>query len=218
MGKQLSELYANNGNETEIQDTDSKLTQLREKQIKGIMTRAKAKWGVEGETCSRYFCNFEKRNFVEKTIPNLTLDDGRVIEDIKLIFSEQKEYYKNLYFSKQTVISQDNLGIFFDNDNPFVTKLTEGAMVGMEGELALPECLNVLKNMSNGKSPGLDGFTSEFYKFFWIDIQEYVIKSLYFAYENSLLSVSQKTKVNYLLTEGGKAKTFIKKIGVRYLY
>jgi hypothetical protein len=30
--------------------------------------------------------------------------------------------------------------------------------------------------MSNGKSPGLDGFTSEFYKFFWIDIQEYVIK------------------------------------------
>jgi hypothetical protein len=33
--KQLSELYANNGKETEIQDTESKLTQLREKQIKG---------------------------------------------------------------------------------------------------------------------------------------------------------------------------------------
>jgi hypothetical protein len=32
----------------------------------------------------------------------------------------------------------------------------------MEGELTLPECLNVLKNMSNGKSPGVDGFTSEF--------------------------------------------------------
>ena len=44
--KQPSELYANNGNETEIQDTESKLTQLREKQIKGIMTRVKAKWRV----------------------------------------------------------------------------------------------------------------------------------------------------------------------------
>ena len=174
------------------------------------MTRAK--WRVEGERCSRYFCNLEKRNFVEKTISNLTLDDGRVIEDIKLNLSEQKEYYKNLYSSKQTVISQDNSGIFFDNDNPFLTKLTEDEMVGMEGELTLPECLNVLKNMSNGKSPGLDGFTSEFYKFFWIDIQEYVIKSLNFAYENSLLSVSQKTRVNYLLTEGGKAKTFIKEL------
>jgi hypothetical protein len=39
--KQLSEVYANNGNETETQDTESKLTQLREKKIKGIMTRAK---------------------------------------------------------------------------------------------------------------------------------------------------------------------------------
>jgi hypothetical protein len=47
--KQLSELNANNGNETEIQDTESKLTQLREKQIKGIMTRVKAKWRVGGE-------------------------------------------------------------------------------------------------------------------------------------------------------------------------
>jgi len=26
-------------------------------------------------------------------------------------------------------------------------------MVGMEGELTLPECLNVLKNMSKEKSP-----------------------------------------------------------------
>jgi hypothetical protein len=52
-----------------------------------------------------------------------------------------------------------------------------------EGELTLPEYLNVLKNISNGKSPGLDGFTSEFYKLFWIDIQEYVIKSLNVAYE-----------------------------------
>jgi hypothetical protein len=85
------------------------------------MTRAKRR--VEGERCSRYFCNLEKRNFVEKTIPYLIVDDGRVIEDIKLNLSEQKEYYKNLYSSKQTVISQDNSGIFFDNDNPFLTKL-----------------------------------------------------------------------------------------------
>jgi hypothetical protein len=63
-------------------------------------------------------------------------------------------------------------------------------MVGMEGELTLPECLNVLKNMSNGKSPGLDGFTNEFYKFFWIDIQEYVIKSLNFAYEKNIPELS----------------------------
>ena len=172
------------------------------------MTRAK--WRVEGERCSRYFCNLEKRNFVEKTIPNLTLDDGRVIEDIKLNLSEQKEYYKNLYSSKQTVISQDNSGIFFDNDNPFLTKLTEDKMVGMEGELTLPECLIVLKNISNGKSPCLDGFIREFCKFFWIDIQIHAIKSLDLAYENSLLSVSQKQGLITCLPKEGKPKHLLK--------
>jgi hypothetical protein len=63
-------------------------------------------------------------------------------------------------------------------------------MVGMEGELTLPECLNVLKNMSNGKSPGLDGFTSEFYKFFWIDFQEYVIKNFVFLNYRSIYYIS----------------------------
>ena len=64
--------------------------------------------------------------------------------------------------------------------------------------------------MSNGKSPGLDGFTSEFYKFFWIDIQEYVIKSLNFAYENSLLSVSQKQGLITCLPKEGKPKHLLK--------
>ena len=68
----------------------------------------------------------------------------------------------------------------------FKWTITEDEMVAMEGDLALPEYLNVLKNISNGKSPGLDGFTSEFYKLFWIDIQEYVITSLNVAYALSI--------------------------------
>jgi hypothetical protein len=69
-------------------------------------------------------------------------------------------------------------------------------MVGMEGELILPECIIVLKNMSNRKSPCLDGFTSKFYKFFWIDIQEYVIKSLNFADEKRKgLSLSKNISI-----------------------
>jgi hypothetical protein len=33
------------------------------------------------------------------------------------------------------------------------------------------EMLVALKNMKNGKSPGLDGFTTEYYKFFWSDLK-----------------------------------------------
>jgi hypothetical protein len=45
-----------------------------------------------------------------------------------------------------------------------------------------------------------------FFKFIWIDIQEYVIKSLNFAYENSLLSVSQKQGLITCLPKEGTPK------------
>jgi hypothetical protein len=40
----------------------------------------------------------------------------------------------------------------------------------LEGNLSFKECGESLKLMKNGKSPGSDGFTVDFYKFFWNDI------------------------------------------------
>jgi len=39
----------------------SKLQSIREIKIRRIVTHAKAKWRIEGEKCSRYFCNLEKK-------------------------------------------------------------------------------------------------------------------------------------------------------------
>jgi hypothetical protein len=40
----------------------------------------------------------------------------------------------------------------------------------LEGNLSFKECGESLKLMKNGKSPGSNGFTVDFYKFFWNDI------------------------------------------------
>ena len=45
--------------------------------------------------------------------------------------------------------------------------------------------------MKNGKSAGTDGFTSEFYKFFWVDIGNEVLKSLNEAFYAGELSQTQ---------------------------
>ena len=39
-----------------------------------------------------------------------------------------------------------------------------------EGKITLEELKSVFKYMSNGKSPGSDGFTAELYKFFMPDL------------------------------------------------
>ena len=45
--------------------------------------------------------------------------------------------------------------------------------------------------MNNFKSPGIDGFTVEFYKFFWNDIKIPLMKCLNESLDNGKFSVSQ---------------------------
>ena len=48
-----------------------------------------------------------------------------------------------------------------------VPKLSNEEAKLLEGNLRFKEVSEVLKNMKNDKSPGADGFTAEFFKFFF---------------------------------------------------
>jgi hypothetical protein len=74
--------------------------------------------------------------------------------------------------SIKSYISLVHSPIYLPFKNPFcVTKPTKEEVVKCEGYLTFQECLFSLKNMKNLKSPDIDGFTVEFYKFFWNDIR-----------------------------------------------
>jgi hypothetical protein len=51
-----------------------------------------------------------------------------------------------------------------------ISKLFVNQTKLMEGKISKEEATLALSNMKNSKSPGSDGFTAEFYKFFWKDI------------------------------------------------
>jgi hypothetical protein len=68
--------------------------------------------------------------------------------------------------------------IFFDENNPFIKKLNLEESEALEGDLKPDEMLVALKSMKNGKSPGLDGFTTEFYYFFWSDLKYFAVRSV----------------------------------------
>ena len=129
------------------------------------MARAKARWQVEGERCTNYFCNLEKRHYKEKIISNIIQDDKEISDQFQIL-DAQKTFYENLYSSSLPVFNQEHEGLFFDKENPFLNFLSNDEMLLCEGNLNKGECLDALKNMKNGKSPGIDGFTAEFYIFF----------------------------------------------------
>ena len=164
----LEHKFSNNPTEeikNEIQSIEEKLITFREKRINGIMARAKARWEVEGEKCTNYFCYLEKRQYHEKIIPMLYEINGEEILDQFKILDEQKQFYEKLYSSSDPVVTQEHEDLFFDN--PYINKLTDEQKMLAECNLDKTECLNSFKNMKNGKSPGLDGFTTEFYNFFF---------------------------------------------------
>ena len=156
-----------------------------------------------------YFLNLEKHNFENKNITQLQIGDEKVITERDEILKEQYNFYKKLY-SKPVSTGRDLQqceAIFLEN---IVPELNEDLSSFCEGLLSEPECLCALKGMENNKSPGIDGFPIEFYKFFWNDIKNLVIQSLNYAFVKGSLSKDQKRGLITLVPKKDKDRLFLK--------
>ena len=90
------------------------------------------------------------------------------------------------------------------------SKLSDHDSEKVEGEITHNELGETLKNMKNGKSPGQDGFTVEFLKFFWIDISSFVLRSLNYGYRIGNLSVTQKQGIITCIPKPNKCRQTLK--------
>jgi hypothetical protein len=84
------------------------------------------------------------------------------------------------------------VNLFFYENNPFIKRLNLEESEALEGDIKPEEMLVALTKMNNGKSPELDGFTTEFYNFFWSDLNDFAVRSFNQAYTRGYLSVSQR--------------------------
>lgn len=196
----------NTHTDLEILETKhTELENLRKEKIKGQIIRSKSSLVEDNEKPSKYFLNLESRNFVNKTITRLQKDNGEIIRNQKEILNEIKNFYLDLY-SKKEVESLDLENVL---DNFDIPKLTNNESSKLEGKISLSEALAVLKNMKNNKSPGTDGFTAEFFKFFWSDLGIFIVRSINDAYEKGELSVTQKQGIITCIPKGDKPRQFM---------
>lgn len=141
----------------ELQKAKTELIVLREKKMQGVLLRSRARWIVDGEKVTKYFCALEKRNYVNKQILKLEKQDGLIITDSKDIVVEVNSFYENLY--RNRVVECCKIEDLINN----IPRLTELEAESLEGLITLEDASWVLKNMKNGKSPGSDGFSVEFF-------------------------------------------------------
>ena len=91
-----------------------------------------------------------------------------------------------------------------------VPKLSDVDKAKLDGPITLKEASVALKNMKSDKSPGSDGFTSEFFKVFWKRLGPFVTRSLNYGYETGELSVTQKEGIITCIPKENKPKQFLK--------
>ena len=84
----------------------SKLQVLREKKLRGHMIRSRVLNLLLYEKLTKYFCGLEKRNYIDKTIRKLKLQDGSILTPQKDILNQVKNFYKKL-FSNTNSLTED---------------------------------------------------------------------------------------------------------------
>ena len=160
---------------------------LIEYQTKGAIIRSKSRWYNEGEKNTKYFLSLEKRHCKQGTITQLRINENKLVQSDREILYECETFYKNLYRSKTQV--SDFPEDFFP---PTRELLNDEKRSSCEGQLTAKECLEALKDMAAGKSPGTDGLPCEFYMVFWEDIGETLTSAFHFSYEICNLTISQR--------------------------
>ena len=129
------------------------------KKTEGIMLRSRSRYEELGEKPTKYFLQLESRNYTNKLINKLTDENGNEFNETKNILNCQLNFHKNLF---------DDIN--FVDDTPLQnllgkpqSKLSDHDSSKLEGEITYIELSTALRNMKNNKSPGLDGFTVEFF-------------------------------------------------------
>ena len=110
--------------------------------------------------------------------------DNIEVTDMKQILQEQKQFYENLYTSKLKHTETDadiSKSFFTDNNMPKLSNMDKDIC---ENDVTIEECSKALQLLPNNKSPGSDGFTTNFYKFFWKNIKDMLFQSFQYSFEN----------------------------------
>ena len=81
---------------TELSSLQLELDKIYEEKARGAFIRSRRKWLEQGEKCTKYFFNLEKRNFELSSMCKLKINN-LICEDVKGISQYVADFYQKLY-------------------------------------------------------------------------------------------------------------------------
>ena len=177
---------------------ESELNEITLNDMRGAALRAKIQWYEEGEKSTKFFYSIEKSRQRKKVITKLVNVNGEIIQDQAKIVDEQINFYRRLYKHEPVDLhSQEELVNYISRILP------EADVNSCDQELSVLELKEALFKMESNKSPGLDGLTAEFYKYFWWDLINIFQKLIGEIYNQNQLCNSMKIGLITLIPKKG---------------
>ncbi len=201
----MEQLQAKLGNDPNINThklytlNKNELEQIEKDEVNIQIFKSKVKWTEEAEKNSTFFPSLEKRNFTNKSIKALDAN-GTIEKEPDKISKEQYNYYQALFsekLNKDDKSYKDSLNTFLTNNR--MPQLNEKQKQACDKTIIEQEILNSIKQLTNGKTPGTDGLSADFYNFFWIDIKKLLINSILYVMKKGNLSIEEKRGIITLL-------------------
>ena len=198
----------NQDNVNELAGLNATLAEIRKEKMQGVLIRSRANIIENDEKPSAYFCKLESYKFASKIIPKVQKDNGQIITNQHEILDEAKKYYETLYSAR--TLDSDNIDLKEELNNCSYTTLNREESRSLDGSLTLTELTKSLKNMSNNRSPGSDGFTPEFFKVFWKQLGDFILRSVNYGFQKGELSITQREGIITCIPKENKPRQFLK--------
>lgn len=173
---------------------------LSTKEAECALLRSKQRYYEQGDKIGKLLAWQIRKEDAVRSINAIRRVDNTVIRDPILINQEFMQFYKLLYTSQGT----DTVTIHTFLNNLDIPSLTEVSRDCLEGEITEVEIQEAISCLAAGKSPGMDGFSIDFFKAF---IPKLIrpLKDMYMqAIESQRLPDSLEQAMITLLLKPGK--------------
>ena len=185
-----------------FQSVQNELNCMAEWEVKKCAFRCKAKWIKEGEKNTKYFYNLEKRNYIAKNMNQTLRADGTVTTNSVEILEILSKFYEKLYTRNESVN--------FQLVNKSNVCLSHEESSRLDVELSEHEIFDAMMTLKPNKTPGCHGLTIEFYRRFWKNLKQLLIKLYDSCITRGQLNPSARRGVVNLIPKKGKDPILVK--------
>ncbi|CAC5371645.1 unnamed protein product [Mytilus coruscus] len=162
---------------------------LENKEKKGTIIRSRQDYYEEDIDNIDFFKREEDQRGDKREVESILDKNGKSCTSRSEVMKVVTDFYSDLYKSQN--IDRHSMIAYLEDLE--LNKLTEEDKTNFDTFITQDECLKLLKEFKNNKSPGVDGIGKSFYTKFWNIIGEDLVEVLNNVYLNRELTESMKT-------------------------